>query len=153
MRRAMVRFNKRFWQVLRSKRAVTVAELEVQRGDFHALRRSDHCLVVTYRRDGRPVAQPVWPGYEGGRIYVWTEEQAFKAKRVRNNPDALVAACSWRGVPRGLPIAARGRVLEPGPESEHAARVIAATWGPKRKLFALTSRPVTPVVYLEFVPA
>ena len=97
--RAMVMTNKRVLVALRSDEAGAVVELPVQRGGFASLHGHDHCLIVTYRKDGRPVAQPVWPGYEGDRVYIWTEIQAYKAKRLQNNPRALIAPCSFRGKP------------------------------------------------------
>jgi len=116
------------------------------------LRGHKYCLLVTYRKDGRPVAQPVWPGFEDGRMYVWTEANAYKAKRLRNNPAALVAACTFRGKPLAAPISVRGRVLAAGPASAQAERIILSGWGWKRRLFERLTRPVTAVVYMEFLP-
>jgi PPOX class probable F420-dependent enzyme len=145
--------NKRLLVALRSKDADTLVDLPVQHGGFSSLGGHKHCLVVTYRKDGRPVAQPVWPGYDGDRVYIWTEIQAYKAKRLRNNPLALIAPCSFRGKPLGPPIAARGRILETEAERRHAESVIRSQWGWKRKMFERTSRPLTDVHYLELVPA
>jgi PPOX class probable F420-dependent enzyme len=153
LQRAAVMANKRFLGAIRSEEAATVVDLPVERGGFSSLRGHKHGLLVTYRKDGRPVAQPVWPGYDGERVYIWTEIQAYKAKRLRNNPDALIAPCSFRGVPLGPPIAARGRVLDSEAERRHAERVIRAQWGWKRKVFERTSRPLTDVHYIELVPA
>ena len=73
--------------------------------------------LTTYRRDGSPVANPVWFVEDGGRLYVNTGAESYKAKRIRENPAVAVAACSARGVLRGTPIRARAAFL---PESEHA---------------------------------
>lgn len=152
-RRALVLANKRVLEYLRSPAADTLTDMPVAHGDFAGLAGHDHCLVVTYRKDGRPVAQPVWPGYDGDRIFVWTEEHAMKAKRLRRNPAALIAPCSFRGRPLGRPTAAVGRILDDPGERDHAAKVIHSQWGPKRKAFAALSRPLTDVVYIELVPA
>jgi PPOX class probable F420-dependent enzyme len=149
----MVDLNKRSLMALRSKESARVTELPVRITGFETLLGNKHCLVVTYRGDGRPVAQPVWPGYDGRRAYVWTEEQAYKAKRIRANPAALIAPCSFRGVPLEAPIAARGRVLEDEGERDRARRVLLSQWGWKRRAFERISRPLTDVVYIELVPA
>jgi uncharacterized protein len=57
--------------------------------------------LTTYRRDGTPVSTPVWFVEEEGRRFVTTAADSYKAKRLRRNPAALVAACTARGVPKG----------------------------------------------------
>jgi PPOX class probable F420-dependent enzyme len=151
-RRTAVLANKKILEALRSPEAVTVTAMPVRDRGFAELAGHKHCLVVTYRKDGRPVAQPVWPGYDGDRIYIWTEEHAVKAKRLRRNPNALIAPCSFRGKPLGDPIAATGRILDGPAESAHAAEIIRSQWGWKRKAFAAASRPLTGVVYIELTP-
>ena len=153
LQRAAVNVNKRALGALRSEDAATVVDLPVQHGDFSQLHGHKHCLVVTYRKDGRPIAQPVWPGYDGERVYIWTEIEASKAKRLRRNPAALIAPCSFRGKPLGPPIAARGRVLESVAERRRADDVIRSQWGWKRKAFERASRQLTSVHYIELVPA
>ncbi|CAO5184066.1 hypothetical protein FAIPA1_540031 [Frankia sp. AiPs1] len=153
LRRIPVEANKRIFAALRSSAADTVVDLPVEHGDFASLRRHKHCLLVSYRRDGRPIAQPVWPGYDGNRVYVWTEVQAYKAKRLRRNPAALIAPCSFLGKPLGPPIAATARVLTEDAEHAHAEKIIRTQWGWKRRTFERISRPLTDVVYVELVPA
>jgi PPOX class probable F420-dependent enzyme len=151
-RRAAVMANKRVLEALRSPESATVLSRPVRIGDFGSLATHKHCLVVSYRKDGRPIAQAVWPGYDGDRIYIWTEEQAMKAKRLRRNPDALIAPCSFRGKPLGDPVAAIARILDDPAERSHAAATIDSQWGWKRKTFAAMSRPLTGVVYIELTP-
>lgn len=152
LQRAVVGANKQLLAALRSDESGSVMDMPVRHADFSTLSGHKHCLVVTYRRDGRPIAQPVWPGYDGDRIYVWTEIEAYKAKRLRNNPNALIAPCSFRGKPLGPPIAARGRILEAEGERRHAELVIRSQWGWKRKTYELTARPFTDVHYIELIP-
>jgi uncharacterized protein len=152
LQRVMVRANKRLLTALRSDEAGSVVDMPARHTGFSSLPGHKHCLVVTFRRDGHPVAQPVWPGYDGDRVYVWTEIEAFKAKRLRNNPEALIAPCSFRGKPLGPPIAAHGRILESDAERRHAERVIRSQWGWKRKAYELTARPFTNVHYIELAP-
>jgi PPOX class probable F420-dependent enzyme len=145
--------NKKFLGAMLSKESQTVLDLPVQGGGFADLPYYEHCLVVTYKRDGTPVAHPVWPGYDGDRVFLWTEVEAFKAKRLRRNPDALIAPCSFRGKPLGPPIAAHGRILETDAERAHAEATIRAQWGSKRKTFAAAAGLLTAVHYIELVPA
>lgn len=153
LQRGLVMANKRLLVALRSDSADTVVNMPVEHEGFARLRREKHCLVVTFRKDGRPIAQPVWPGYEGDRVYIWTEIEALKVKRLRNNPAALIAPCTFRGKPLGSPIGARGRVLVTDAECRHAESVIRSQWGWKRRAFERASRPLTDVHYIELVPA
>ena len=151
-RRAAVVANKKILEALRSPEAAAVTAMPVRDPGFAELAGHNHSLVVTYRKDRRPVPQPIWPGYDGDRVYIWTEEQAMKAKRLRRNPNALIAPCSFRGRPLRDPIAATGRILKDPAERAQAAKVIHCQWGWKRRAFAAISRPLTDVVYIELTP-
>ena len=62
---------------------------------------------------------PVWFARRGERLYVFTESDAGKVKRLRNGPRARVAACNALGRLRGDWIEARGRVVDdPGTERD-----------------------------------
>lgn len=139
----------------RSPRAAEVLTMPVaEDASFDALRGGAHALLVTYKRNGDGVPTPVWFALEDdGRLYVWTELNAYKAKRLRRNPDALLAPCDPRGAPLGPPIAAKGRILETRAERAHAAAVIGSRWNLGQRLFEFIARPLLPTHYLEFVPA
>src|SRR2546422_8533574 len=51
-------------------------------------------LLVTFRRDGTPVATPVWAAVAGQRVFLRAERNSGKVKRLRNNPRALLAPCT-----------------------------------------------------------
>jgi PPOX class probable F420-dependent enzyme len=82
-----------------------------------ALVHGKYLSLTSFRRDGTPVATPLWFVEEGGRLYVVTAAGSWKAKRIRRNPAVTVARCTARGALRGDPIAARAEFL---PEEEHA---------------------------------
>lgn len=147
----LMRAMKRPMNAVRDDRALEVLAMPVQRGSFLELR-GKYALLVTYKRDGTPVPSPVWFARDGHRVYVWTEINAFKAKRLRRDPRALLASCTARGVPLGNPVVAKGRILVEEAERRHAAAVIRRSWGPWRRLLVRLSRPVTDVHYLEFTP-
>jgi PPOX class probable F420-dependent enzyme len=88
------------------------------------LARHKTALLTSYRRDGTPVDTPVTIAVEGDRAFVRTYDKAWKAKRMRNNPDVRIAPSTVRGKPVGPAIAARARLLDDD-EAAHAARAIA----------------------------
>ena len=65
--------------------------------DAHELGRQDFISITTFRRDGTPVATPMWVVGSAGHLYLWTGSQTGKVKRIRNNPAVRVAACSRMG--------------------------------------------------------
>jgi uncharacterized protein len=73
--------------------------------------------LTTYKRDGSPVSTPVWFVEEGGRLFVTTSADSYKAKRLRRNPAAMVAPCTARGALKAEPVPAR---VEFVPAAEHA---------------------------------
>ena len=59
--------------------------------------RSKHISLTTYRKDGSPVPTPVWHVPHNGELWVVTEAESWKVKRIRNNPQVEVAASDVRG--------------------------------------------------------
>jgi PPOX class probable F420-dependent enzyme len=57
--------------------------------------------LKTFRKNGVGVATPVWFGEEGDKLYVMTRSDMGKTKRIRNNPQVRVAACTIRGTVTG----------------------------------------------------
>jgi hypothetical protein len=71
-----------------------------------------HLSLVTFRRDGREVATPIWFAEDDGAFVAFTLGDSGKVKRLRNSPRARIAACD-----------ARGRVH--GPWHEASAAIVA----------------------------
>ena len=69
--------------------------------------------LTTFRKSGAGVATPVWFGEEDGKLYVMTRSDMGKTKRIRNNPQVRVAACTIRGRVTGAEVAATARILPP----------------------------------------
>lgn len=42
--------------------------------------------LTTFKKDGTPVAAPMWIGRDGDHLFVWTPADSWKAKRAKNNP-------------------------------------------------------------------
>lgn len=81
-------------------------------------------LLTSYRRDGTAVATPVSIAFEGDRAFFRTWDTAWKAKRLRNNPNVEIAPSTLRGKPIGPAILARTRLLV-GQEEAQARRALA----------------------------
>ncbi|RAG86091.1 PPOX class F420-dependent oxidoreductase [Streptacidiphilus pinicola] len=79
-----------------------------------ALTRADYVSLTTYRKDGTPVATPVWGVVDDGRLYVWTEAGSWKVKRLRRDPRVTVVPCDVRGriAPDAPEATGTGRLLD-----------------------------------------
>lgn len=60
-----------------------------------------YLLVTSYRKNGTPVATPVWVVRDGDALGVWTVTDSWKVKRIRARGDVLVGPCDLRGNPTG----------------------------------------------------
>ena len=79
------------------------------------LDRHRYVSLITYRRDGREVATPVWFAASGDKLYVFSAGEAGKVKRLRHTARAQVAPCDARGGLRGAWQPATARLItEPG---------------------------------------
>lgn len=93
------------------------------------LDREAYISLATFRRDGRAVQTPVWFARRGERLYVFTEGDAGKVKRLRNGPRARVAACNVVGRVRGDWIEVRGRVVDDAKTVADAYAALRAKYG------------------------
>ena len=60
-----------------------------------------YLLITSFRRNGTPVATPVWVVRDGDTLGVWTAADSWKVKRIRARGDVLVGPCDARGNPTG----------------------------------------------------
>jgi uncharacterized protein len=67
--------------------------------------------ITTLRRDGTPVATPVWVVAAAGRLHVWTGSKTGKVKRIRNNPAVTLAPCTRFGAVTGPAVQARAVIV------------------------------------------
>ena|SRR5579863_6824101 len=73
----------------------------------------NYISLTTFRKNGAAVPTPVWFGEDDGRLFVMTRSDSGKYKRLRNNPQVRIAACTMRGKVTGPEFAATARVLPP----------------------------------------
>lgn len=146
------RLQNRFLDTIRSKKADEVARQPGTATDLSALAGHKNCLLVTFKRDGAPVPTPVWFGLAGDKLYVRTESDTAKVKRVRNDAHVRVGPCGDRGQPKGPLTEGRARVVGPDEEA-HAEAAIQANFGKGRQVFeGVGDRMGVETVYIEVTP-
>jgi PPOX class probable F420-dependent enzyme len=90
-----------------------------------------YMLLTTFRRDGTPVATPVWvTPYEGHSVAFWTSSGSGKAKRLAHTRRVTVQPSDGRGrvKPGTDPVEATARVVS-GEELEAIRKQVIAKYG------------------------
>ncbi len=138
----------RFFRLIRDPGAASgEAEAEPGAWDIERLRRHKYCLLTSYRASGKAVATPVWFGVDGERIYIRSGAGDGKVKRIRRDPQVLIAPCTARGRPTGTPMRAAARILAER-ERDVAERALRRHYGLGRKVYRLVRRRLD-AAYLE----
>lgn len=89
-------------------------------------------VVTTLRRDGWPVALPVWFAVLDRRIYFKTFPTLMKVRRIAHDPRASFVVEdgeTWTEL-RAITVSATAELLPEGPEADAARRALAAKYPP-----------------------
>jgi PPOX class probable F420-dependent enzyme len=90
------------------------------------IRHSRYISLTTYRKDGTPVATPVWHVPHDGQLFVVTEARSWKVKRIRNTSRVQVTVCDIRGRIKPGAASAEGTARVLDEEGTRAARELLA---------------------------
>jgi uncharacterized protein len=114
-----------------------------------------YVLVTTFRRDGTPVATPVWVVRDDGAIAVWTPTTSGKVKRIRRNPNITVAPCSFNGTPSGDAVPAKAEILDPEATKRVRQLIKKKYWptGPLTVNLSLLRRGTKGTIGIRITPA
>ncbi|MFX0049514.1 MAG: PPOX class F420-dependent oxidoreductase [Candidatus Hermodarchaeota archaeon] len=88
--------------------------------------------LITYKKNGSPIATQVWFVEEAKKLYVVTLQGRYKFKRIKNNPNVKIAPASMRGKPSGEYIGGIARIL-----SDAESRPIIELFRKKYRMFKL----------------
>jgi len=109
--------------------------------------------IETFRKSGGGVRTPVWfaeVGFESDSplLYVYSEVQSGKAKRIRNNPRVRVAPCDIRGNVKGDWVEARAEILQPA-DAARAMRELNRKYGLMKRILDIFAafRPNNRIVF------
>jgi uncharacterized protein len=147
----MTSLRNRFYDGMRSPSARSIAAEHATVQGFEHLRGHKYCVLVTYKRTGEAVPTPVWFGLENRTIYIRSEANAAKVRRIGNDPRVRVAPCDVRGKPLGPPAEGRARILGEPFEEARAEAALQANYGLGRRLYERIADADS--VYLEIASA
>lgn len=92
--------------------------------------------LTTFKKSGEAVATPVWVARDGDHLFVTTRADSWKVKRLRNNPEVLLAPCDMRGNLTGAQVPGRGEILDAS-GSAQARQLIDKRYGLTAKVLFL----------------
>jgi uncharacterized protein len=102
--------------------------------------------LESFKKDGTGVATPLWFAKHDDTIYVYTLANAWKVKRIRNNPRVRIAPCDLRGKLHGDWVEARAHIVTDSQE-QLAHQLLDKKYGWQKKignlLSAFRNRPRT----------
>ncbi|MFF8875295.1 PPOX class F420-dependent oxidoreductase [Streptomyces massasporeus] len=98
-----------------------------------------YLLVTSYRKNGTPVATPVWVVRGGDALGVWTVADSWKVKRIRSRADVLVGPCDLRGNPTGDQVPATAEICDAATTARYR-QLIGRKYGLTGRLTLLGSR-------------
>ena len=107
--------------------------------DLATLGTAKYLSLTTYRKDGTPVATPVWLVRDGQTLRVITQADSGKAKRIRNSPQVLLAPCDARGNLKGGAVAGTATLQDPA-ETARTGQMIEKRYGLLGKLLMWRNR-------------
>jgi len=95
--------------------------------------------LQTFRKNGTPVATPVWFAELGGELYVYTLENSGKIKRLRNNRRVRIAVSDARGKLKGEWMDGEARLLDAA-EAAKGNRLITEKYGLIKRIMDFFSK-------------
>ena len=102
-----------------------------------ALQQATYINLETFRKNGVGVKTPVWQTSEAGTIYVWTQAESWKVKRIRANPRVRLCASDARGNPLGDWHDGQARIVDGADAEAQQRKRMAAKYGLFFHLFRL----------------
>ncbi len=119
---------------------------------FEYLEGHKYILLTTFRENGEPVPTPVWFVLRDGRLYITTDPESGKMKRIRREPRILISPCNARGRPEGASVEGMARSVEDEP-TEEAEAAFREKYRLALGLFHLFGRREIGRITLEIRPA
>lgn len=108
--------------------------------EFIDVGNAKYIALETFRKNGEGVNTPVWVTTEDGKLYVWTIDDSWKVKRIRNNSHVRIAVSDQRGNPKSDWVDGVATVLD-APEAEARQRQrLASKYGIMYRIFGLVGK-------------
>ncbi len=98
-----------------------------------------YLAVESYRKNGEAVRTPVWFIEREGTLFVRTDSETGKVKRIMRNSHIRIALCSMRGEPKSAWIDAEAK-LAGEDEAEQTYQLLKQKYGLRYRLIRFIGR-------------
>lgn len=98
--------------------------------------------LTTFKKDGAPVATPVWITPDGGALLVTTPAESYKVKRLRRDPRVLLVPCGRTGkVADGArPVEGTAQIVTDPTETKRMTELVRRKYGLEYRVVMLVER-------------
>jgi PPOX class probable F420-dependent enzyme len=125
--------------------------MEEATNHFAPLAGAEFIVLTTYKRAGDAMPTTVWFVEQGGKLYVTTQSEAGKAKRIRATPAVTVAPSDRVGTVSGPAVPAQARILGPD-EAVDAEAALRAKYGEQYDIVTARTPTNGVRVFIEVSP-
>jgi PPOX class probable F420-dependent enzyme len=102
--------------------------------------KQQYLSIETFRKSGQGVKTPVWFTQDGDALYVWTQADSGKAKRIRNNGNVRIAPSTGAGEPLGEWLPARAQADNCPTVIKHVEKLMKKKYGFMFSVFGVLGR-------------
>ncbi len=85
--------------------------------------------LETFRKTGVGVKSPMWFAQDGDALYLWTNGESAKVRRIRNNPQVNIAPCTRFGAVTGEWVAAQASIDDSAATLQHIEKLLGKKLG------------------------
>lgn len=104
------------------------------------LKEAEYIDLVTFRKSGEGVSTPVWAANVNESLYVFSQTDTGKVKRVRNSGKVKIAECTASGKPKGAYCEATASLVTDAAEEKAAYEGLQAKYGWKMSVLNFGSK-------------
>ena len=114
--------------------------MDTDKHRFDQFEKRSYLNLETFRKSGQGVPTPVWFAEDQGVLYVTTDVNAGKVKRIRNNGRVRVAPCNGSGGLLGEWVEAQARLATDPQVIEKVKRLFRRKYGLMVTMFETLGR-------------
>ncbi|MBC8100168.1 MAG: PPOX class F420-dependent oxidoreductase [Armatimonadetes bacterium] len=120
--------------------------------NFNVFHGHEYLNLKTFRKSGEAILTPVWFAQVGDTLFITTEPQAGKVKRMRNNGSVEIAACDQVGNLLGDWQPAQAQVLTDEAQCQRAHELLFAKYSASEMMQNLANVPLMARAFIQVVP-
>lgn len=102
--------------------------------------KASYIALETFRKNGEGVITPVWVAGENKKLYVWTDLDSWKVKRIRNDNRVRLCESDSRGNPRSDWLEAHASILSSEEARKKAQSIFKSKYGIQFRIFEFMGR-------------